>query len=187
MPAKKSMMRLKKSVRFRGIQKAASRFAKKPTAWPIAAVAVGIVAAGILMAGRGPSATVDTSIGNVQLAHPALPQPAELTAIPAPADSSSKAAGEKAIPVTITGCLEQKDDTFRLKDTSGADAPRARSWKTGFLKKGSPSINVVDATNRVRLTSHVGQRVSVTGLLIDREMQVRSLQRVAPSCEKIKA
>jgi hypothetical protein len=86
--------------------------------------------------------------------------------------------------VTITGCLERADETFRLKDTAGVDAPKSRSWKSGFLKKGSASIEVVDAANRLRLPDHVGRRVSVTGTLVDREMRVRSLQRVAASCTK---
>jgi hypothetical protein len=85
--------------------------------------------------------------------------------------------------VTITGCLERADDTFRLKDTTGADAPRLRSWKSGFLKKDSASIGVVDTADGLRLSDHVGQRISVTGLLVDREMQARSLRRVAASCE----
>jgi hypothetical protein len=85
--------------------------------------------------------------------------------------------------VTITGCLERADETtFRLKDTAGEDAPKSRSWKSGFLKKGSASIEVVDAAHRLKLPDHVGQKVSVTGTLVDREMQVRSLQRVATSC-----
>lgn len=85
--------------------------------------------------------------------------------------------------VTITGCLERADETtFRLKDTVGEDAPTSRSWKSGFLKKGSASIDVVDAAHQLKLPDHVGQTVSVTGTLVDREMQVRSLQRVATSC-----
>ena len=64
---------------------------------------------------------------------------------------------------------------------AGADAPKSRSWKSGFLKKGSAPIEVVDAAHRLKLTDHVGQRVSVTGRLVDREMQVRSLQRVSAS------
>jgi hypothetical protein len=88
----------------------------------------------------------------------------------------------KPAPVTISGCLERSDETFRLKDTAGADAPKSRSWKSGFLKKGSASIAVVDASHRLKLPDHVGQRVSVTGSLVDREMQVRSLQRIAASC-----
>jgi len=63
-----------------------------------------------------------------------------------------------------------------------ADASKSRCWRSGFLKKGSTSIEVVDAANRLKLTDHVGQRVSVTGVLVDREIHVRSLQRVATSC-----
>jgi hypothetical protein len=85
--------------------------------------------------------------------------------------------------VTITGCLERDDNTFRLKDTSGADAPRSRSWKSAFLKKGAAPVEVVDASKRVKLTNHVGQRVSVTGRLSDGEMQIRSLRRIAASCK----
>jgi hypothetical protein len=86
--------------------------------------------------------------------------------------------------VTITGCLEQDDETFRLKNTSGAELPKSRSWKSGFLRKNPRSIEVVDASNRAQLTSHVGQRVVVTGTLVDREMQVRSLRSVASSCKQ---
>ena len=87
-----------------------------------------------------------------------------------------------APPVTITGCLEREDDSFRLKDTSGAGAPKARSWKSGFLKKGSASVALVDSPKKLRLPDHVGERVSLTGVLVDREMQVRSLHRVAGTC-----
>ena len=89
----------------------------------------------------------------------------------------------KPAPVTITGCLERDDEAFRLKDTSGADAPRSRSWKSAFLKKGSAPVEVVGASKRLNLTNHVGQRVSVTGTLSDGEMQIRSLRRVATSCK----
>ena len=96
---------------------------------------------------------------------------------------ASKAAAEQS-PVTVTGCLEMNNETFRLKNTTGTDAPKARSWKSGFLKKNPASIQVVDAANRVQLPNHVGQRVVVTGTIVDREMQVRSLRRVATSCNQ---
>jgi phosphate-selective porin len=109
----------------------------------------------------------------------------DASAAPAPvADSTPIPPTAKSVPVTITGCLERDSDAFRLKDTAGQNAPKARSWKSGFLKKGSASIDVVDAANKVKLPTHVGQRVSVTGTLVDREMQVRSLQRVSTSCAK---
>jgi hypothetical protein len=85
-------------------------------------------------------------------------------------------------PVTITGCLERSDATFRLKETEGDDVPRSRSWKSGFLKKSPASIQVVDAANRLKLPAHVGQRITVTGTLIDRELRGRSLRTVTASC-----
>jgi hypothetical protein len=100
-----------------------------------------------------------------------------------PAIDSAKASAEKATPVTITGCLEHAHETFRLKDTSGVEAAKSRSWKTGFFKKSAASIEVVDGANRLQLPTHVGQRVSVTGLLVDHEMQGRSLKRIAVSCD----
>jgi hypothetical protein len=96
--------------------------------------------------------------------------------------ASETAADPISSPVTITGCLERSDEAFRLKDTVGQQAPRARNWRSGFLKKASASVEVVAAANRVNLSNHVGERVSVTGTLIDREMHARSLQRVAASC-----
>lgn len=99
-----------------------------------------------------------------------------------PLDESQTGPAQKSSPVTITGCLEGAGDGFRLKDANGTDAPKARSWKSGFLKKSSPSIEVVDAANRLQLPTHVGQRVSVTGVLVDREMKARSLKRIATSC-----
>ena len=103
-----------------------------------------------------------------------------------PASAPDESASNTLVPtqaaVTIAGCLERSDETFRLKDTTGVAAPKSRSWRSGFLKKGSTSIEVVDAANRLKLTDHVGQRVSVTGVLVDREIHVRSLQRVATSC-----
>lgn len=102
-------------------------------------------------------------------------------------EADSLAADEPMIPpsappVTITGCLERDADSFRLRNATGASAPKARSWKSGFLKKGSASVDVVDPPKKLRLADHVGERVSMTGVLVDRDMQVRSIQRVAPSC-----
>jgi hypothetical protein len=53
--------------------------------------------------------------------------------------------------VTITGCLERSDATYRLKDTSGAGAPKTRSWKSGFLKKNTATIEIVDPAKRLNL------------------------------------
>ena len=95
-------------------------------------------------------------------------------------------ADEKIARVTITGCLERSDESFRLTNTSGATAPTSRSWKSAFLKKRPATIEVVDSVKRLNLKSHVGQRVAVTGTIVDREMRVGSLQRVASSCSSAK-
>jgi hypothetical protein len=86
--------------------------------------------------------------------------------------------------VTISGCLEQADERFRLKDTAGDEAPRGRTWKSGFLRRSASTIDVVDHADRLHLPTYVGQRVSVTGTLVDREMQVRSVSIVSESCQE---
>jgi hypothetical protein len=122
----------------------------------------------VAQAASVPAAKAMTSREPVTANAPGEPTPKELISTPA--------------PTMVTGCLERTDATFRLKDTTGVDAPKSRSWKSGFLKKGSASIQIVDAPNRLKLADYVGQRVLVTGTLVDREMQVRSLRRVAASC-----
>lgn len=96
---------------------------------------------------------------------------------------TAKVTVQESPDVTITGCLERDADTFRLKDTSGVDAPKSRSWKSGFLRRGSARIEVIDAANSLNLPSHVGQRISVTGMLVDREMHAHSLEFDAVSCK----
>ena len=101
---------------------------------------------------------------------------------PSPAPAVEPAPDTKVARVTIEGCLERADDTFRLTDTAGTNAPTSRSWKSGFLKKRPAAIEVRDSVKRVNLASHVGQRVSVTGTLVDRQMRVGSLQPISLSC-----
>ena len=162
--------------------------ARAANAWPIALIAITITAMGILVARQSSPA------GEMAAATPAKPnivttdeaamkQAAPVAETPI---AEPTAAAFETSPVAITGCLEREQDTFRLRDTSG-DVPRARSWKSGFLRKSAASIEVIDAANRVKLANHIGERVTVKGLLVNREMQVRSLQRVADSCGKTKA
>ena len=104
---------------------------------------------------------------------------AEESAIWAPpkTDASQATQGDS----TITGCLEQRGDRFRLKDANGSDAPTSRSWKFGFLKRGPDAIELVDAGTAT--ANHVGTRVRVTGILENHQLHVRSLIRVADSCD----
>jgi hypothetical protein len=100
----------------------------------------------------------------------------------APTDMSAAARSPKGPVTTLDGCLERNGDSFRLKDTSGTDAPKARSWKSGFLKKGAATVDVLDASESLGLANRVGTRVSVSGTLVDRQMQARAIHRVASSC-----
>ena len=93
--------------------------------------------------------------------------------------------GQRAIRVRMVpliGMAQAGNEGFWLKDVSGADAPTSRSWKSGFLKKRSASVEVVDAPDSLRLANYLGQRVAAAGSLTDRRLQVRSLHRVAGSC-----
>ncbi len=95
---------------------------------------------------------------------------------------ASKTSAANTAAVTILGCLERSNDTYRLTETDGVDAPKARSWKTAFLKKGAASVEVIDPANRVKLSSHVGHRVGVTGTLSEKQLQVRSIRKISSSC-----
>ena len=87
-------------------------------------------------------------------------------------------------PVTITGCLEVSTDgdTFRLSDIEGADAPKSRSWRTGFFKKRPAPVILAEPVDRQALTANVGHRVAATGQLASRELKVSSLRVVGSSC-----
>ena len=100
---------------------------------------------------------------------------------PAPAAAPAPAVAAGPSPVTITGCLEMTVDQteFRLTDTDGAEAPKARSWRSGFLKKRSAPIELLDAQDAHAL---VGKRVAATGLMASGSMKVSALRLVTPSC-----
>lgn len=83
-------------------------------------------------------------------------------------------------PVTITGCLAQNNDGFWLKDASGAELSKSRSWRTGFFKKSAPRVDVVASGGM--LSSYVGHRVAATGVLTDHELRARSVRSIARSC-----
>lgn len=109
---------------------------------------------------------------------PAAIAGAKLAEAPKPVPAND----EGAVVATITGCLVQDDGIFQLKDTDGEHAPKARSWKSGFIRKGSARIDIVDG-NRLRMGLHIGHRVSVTGTLTDREMHARSMHATSERCD----
>jgi hypothetical protein len=158
-----------------------------------ALVVCGMAAAMVLAARESPdpadapalAAHADVALPHVANGMRVMPAVATTTITTEPmaaaADSTGSPEG-KSPAVTVAGCLARAGKSFRLTNTEGADAPKARSWKSGFLKKGSAPVEVVDASNRLRLSHHVGHRVALTGTLVDRQMQARSLQPIAASC-----
>ena len=193
-------MRLNKSTRLPGATGTWATGTWGIGTWAIGFAMVVVAAAAMLFAARQPSTSTTADVTAATAERRAASEAVESAArrestarIPVTKASAVKTSGvgqaaksDEQVPIvaTITGCLEErKDQTFRLKDTSGVDAPKSRSWKAGFLKKNSATIDLVDPSNRGKLVSHVGQRVSITGMLDDREMQVRSLQRIAESCD----
>jgi hypothetical protein len=88
--------------------------------------------------------------------------------------------------ITMSGCLEATvdGDQFRLTDIEGADTPKARSWRSGFLKKRSAPVDLVELSDPVGLRKYVGRRMVATGQLSGRELRVRSLQAAGTSCKE---
>ena len=117
----------------------------------------------------------------------APPPASEIKDEPLPIDPAvlvTPAATIDAPAATIAGCLTFDDGEYRLKDATGTDAPKSRNWKSGFLTKRSATIDIVDSNQSLGLAAYVGRRVEIAGTLVEREMQARSLQRLAESCKK---
>ena len=120
----------------------------------VAFVAVGAI---VLVAYQAtPASSVTTSVKPAAVIQP-MAEPAGKTAAPAKA----KTANGKGV----------------------AQAPKSRSWKTLGITKHASSLTLVDRTKRLKLGRHVGERVSVTGALNDREMELKSMKAVSPSCD----
>ena len=128
-----------------------------------------------------PASEAATSRAGTSAASAVVHEPA--TSAPAAQLNSSESVSQTAA-VTITGCLESTIDghQYRLTDTEGADAPKARSWRSGFLNKRSAPVELVEFSELSDLRKYVGHRVAATGVLTSRELHVRSLESAGPSC-----
>jgi hypothetical protein len=104
-------------------------------------------------------------------AAPAKPAPAK--AAPAKATPARVVAAPVAVvpvdpnTVTMIGCLESDGSKYRLADVQGNQAPKGRSWKTGFVTKKTKNIDLVGAPASLKLQDHLGHKVSVSGLKDD--------------------
>lgn len=166
--------------------KKSKRFTSNRTA-AIGLIVVCIVGTAILIAARTAVPTDAATIAPAAAPAPSQPpKPVVRTTVVAAKVAAKPQAAEAATeaePVTIEGCLAQEGETFHLKKTAGEDAPKSRSWKTAFLHKGSKTLEVVDERHRLNLARHVGERVSVTGILDEGELQGTSLKRLAETCQ----
>ena len=99
-------------------------------------------------------------------------------------DAKAKAKAKvAAVPsITVTGCLERDDAAFKLTDTGGKEAPKVRSWRTGFITKRNSDLEVVEGSKKLKLRDHVGHRVAMSGNVSEREFKVLSVRHLAASC-----
>ena len=181
MPVKKAA-RTKKASRAKKTMGLTSALGPKATTM----VVIVVIAGAIMIASRQQQAKakerLDAARADVVLTADLAKDKAAMATPPAaspdaPAATTGVTVAAKA-PVTVSGCLERTDEGYRLKETSGADAPKARSWKSGFLKKSSATLDVSDPGRTLALADHVGRRVSLTGTVTDREMRARSIRRI---------
>ena len=132
------------------------------------------------------SAQSKTPVKAPAKAAPAKPAPAK--AAPAKAVPARVAAAPVAVvpvdpnTVTMIGCLESDGSKYRLADVQGNQAPKGRSWKTGFVTKKTKNIDLVGAPASLKLQDHVGQKVSVSGLKDDdTHLKARTIKQLG-SC-----
>ena len=101
-------------------------------------------------------------------AAPAKTAPAK--AAPARAAAAKAAPAKVAVApvdpnsVTMIGCLESDGVNYRLADVQGSQAPKGRSWKTGFVTKKTKPIDLVGVSSTLNLKDNVGRKVSVVGV-----------------------
>lgn len=203
MAVKKKAVRRKKRTRGRNVASVVKTFrSNRWTSTPGISAAVAFAAlVGVLMIAYGASPPLPATEARTAAPSQEHPEPAAAPSRPvastatasrsretaeAPADDTEPSTGATTGPmptvVTLTGCLARSDNAFRLKDTTGVNVPKGRSWKSGFLTKRSASIAIVPDSSELPLAKHIGSRVTVSGTLIDREMRVRTLRRVSSSC-----
>lgn len=150
-----------------------------------------IVVAGVLVAAYKPAPPVDVAAQTVATSLGAPKTPASVdgrrpAAAPSKSvdEASSASADTWPAPLTITGCLDRDGDSYRLTDAAGVAVPKSRSWKSGFLKKSASSVTLIDDGRRAHLQDHLGQRVSVTGTMVNREMQIGSIRLLSETCSE---
>jgi hypothetical protein len=116
---------------------------------------------------------------------PKAPVKAAAPAKAAPAKAvTAKVAAAPVVPgETLTGCLEADGAKYKLTDLQGTQAPKGRSWKTGFITKKTKDVEVVGTSSSLKLKDHVGHKISVVGVKDgETHFKARSIKQLAGSC-----
>src|SRR5262249_232487 len=112
-----------------------NKSAKSPKIGQVIAIAMVamIAVAGLVLARQQatPSKSTTATVQSAATTESTAPVEKSTAKKPAPAHAANANGNAAQTPerVTITGCLEENHDTFKLKDTEGVDAPRSRNWK----------------------------------------------------------
>jgi hypothetical protein len=110
--------------------------------------------------------------------HAAAAQAVKSTAKPAATTTAKTAAPGSS----LTGCLQNDGDHFKLTNLPDGQAPKARNWKTAYVTKSSKDVEVTGAAN-LKLKDHVGHKVTITGTRDgDTRVKATSLKMVANRC-----
>ncbi|HEY7172837.1 MAG TPA: hypothetical protein VH417_18420 [Vicinamibacterales bacterium] len=114
----------------------------------------------------------------VTATHAAATQAVKSTAKPAATTSAKTAAPGSS----LTGCLENDGDHFKLTNLPEGQAPKARTWKTAYVTKSTKDVEVTGAAS-LKLKDHIGHKVTITGTRDgDTHVKATSVKMVAKSC-----
>jgi hypothetical protein len=84
---------------------------------------------------------------------------------------------------TLTGCLRADGTKYMLTDIQGKQAPKGRSWKTGFIAKTAKNVEVTGTSTTLRLKEQVGHKITVVGLKDgDSHLKARTVRQVPGIC-----
>lgn len=114
----------------------------------------------------------------VATTHAAAAQAVKSTAKPA----ATRPAKTAAPASSLTGCLQNDGDHFKLTDLPDGQAPKARNWKTAYVTKSNKAVEVTGATS-LKLKDHIGHKVTIIGTRDgDARVKATSLKMVASRC-----
>ena len=119
----------------------------------------------------------------VATTHAAAAQTANSTAKPAAAKPAATPAAKTTVPSSsLTGCLQNDGDHFKLTNLPEGQAPKARNWKTGYVTKSTKDVEVTGATS-LKLKDHIGHKVTITGTRDgDTHVKATGVKMVAKTC-----